>query len=111
MDDLKKVIQNNILKLMSESGISMRQLSADINCSESYVQKILSGDFTPKLERLLDISDYFNVPIWALFLSEENTPDKLSQIEAYLLEFDEETLEATLNIIKRIRPKADKSRT
>lgn len=108
MEELKKVIQNNILELMAESNISMRQLSADINCSESYVQKILSGNFTPKLEKLLDIADYFQVPIWTLFLSEENTPDKLSEIESYLLKFDEETLDATLNLMKCVRTKTEK---
>lgn len=108
MENLKKVIQNNILKLMSESNISMRQLSADINCSESYIQKILSGNFVPKVERLQCIADYFHVPIWALFLSEENTPDKISQIEAFLLNFDEETLDATLNLVKCIRSRTEK---
>lgn len=108
MEDLKKVIQNNILELMSESNISMRQLSADINCSESYVQKILSGNITPKLEKLQIIAEYFDVPVWALFLSTENTPSQLSEIEAYLLSFDEDTLDATLNLIKCIRTSAEK---
>lgn len=108
MEDLKKVIQNNILELMAESNISMRQLSADINCSESYVQKILSGNFTPKLEKLMIIADYFQVPIWTLFLSAENTPNKLSEIEAYLLKFDEPTLDDTLNMVKCIRTKSEK---
>lgn len=108
MENLKKVIQGNILELMSKSNISMRQLSADINASESYVQKILSGDFTPKLERLLDIAEYFNVPIWALFLSEDTAPDKVAQIESYLLSFDDDALDATLHMVKRIAPKSDK---
>lgn len=107
MEKLQKVIQNNILKLMSESNVSMRQLSADINCSESYVQKLLNGDFHPKLEKLTDIADYFHVPIWALFLSEELTSDKIQQIESYLLTFDEAALDATLNVVKLIKPKSE----
>lgn len=104
MDNLKKVIQHNILNLMSETNISMRQLSADINCSESYIQKILSGEFTPKLERLLDIANYFEVPLWTLFLDRDATPDKITQIESFLYTFDEDAIDATLHIVKRIQP-------
>lgn len=107
MEKLKKIIQGNILELMSQSNISMRQLSADINCSESYVQKILSGDFTPKLERLLDIANYFQVPIWMLFLSPETTPDKAYQIQSYVLKLDDDSMDATLNIVKRLPPKSE----
>ncbi len=104
MDELKKIIQQNILTEMTKANISMRQLSADINCSESYMQKLLNGNFVPTLEKLNIIADYFNIPIWALFLSETLTPDKVHQIDSYLLTFDEETLNATLNIVRRIRP-------
>lgn len=108
MEKLKKTIQGNILELMSKSNISMRQLSADINCSESYVQKILSGDFTPKLERLLDIAEYFGVPIWMLFFSPDDAPDKATQIQAYVLQLDDDSMDATLNIVKRLPTKFDK---
>ena len=104
MENLKKVIQTNILELMSKSNISMRQLSADINCSESYIQKILSGDFTPKLEKLLDIANYFGVPLWMILLDKNATPDKIIQIEAFLYTLDEDALDATLHIVKRIQP-------
>lgn len=104
MDTLKKIIQNNILNEMNKANISMRQLSADINCSESYVQKLLNGNFVPTLEKLKDIAEYFKVPIWTFFLSEELTTGKIQQINTYLLTFDEEALDATLNIVRRIKP-------
>ncbi len=104
MENLKKVIQTNILEWMSQAEISMRQLSADINCSESYVQKILSGDFTPKLDKLQDIANYFDMPLWMMFFDKDATPDKISQIDAFLYTLDEEALDATLNIVKRIQP-------
>lgn len=104
MENLKKIIQTNILEWMSQNNVSMRQLSADINCSESYVQKILSGDFTPKLEKLQDIADYFDKPLWMMFFDKNATPDKITQIEAFLYTFDEDALDATLHIVKRIQP-------
>ncbi len=104
MDTLKKIIQSNILNEMNKANISMRQLSADINCSESYVQKLLNGNFVPTLEKLNDIAEYFKVPIWTFFLSEELTTGKIQQINTYLLTFDEEALDATLNIVRRIKP-------
>ena len=104
MDILKKTIQNNIFNEMTKANISMRQLSADINCSESYVQKLLNGNFVPTLEKLNVIADYFNVPVWSFFLSEELSQGKLQQINTYLLTFDEEALDATLNIVRRMKP-------
>ena len=104
MEELKKIIQNNILALMEERNISMRQLSADMNRSESYAQKLLNGDFVPKLDKLLLIAEYFNVPIWRLFLSTELTTGKLQEIETYLLTFDDDALDATLNMVRRIQP-------
>ena len=108
MEELKKIIQNNILELMEERNISMRQLSANMNRSESYAQKLLNGDFVPKLDKLLMIAEYFNVPIWRLFLSTELATGKLQQIETYLLTFDEDALDATLNIVRRIQPTPQK---
>ena len=108
MEELKKIIQNNILELMEERNLSMRQLSADMNRSESYAQKLLNGDFVPKLDKLLIIADYFEVPIWRLFLSKELATGKLQEIETYLLSFDEETLDATLNMVRRIQPTSEK---
>ncbi len=104
MEELKKIIQRNILNEMNKANISMRQLSADISCSESYVQKLLNGNFVPTLEKLNVIADYFDIPIWTLFLSEDLTFNKVQQINSYLLTFDEEALDATLNIVRRIQP-------
>lgn len=104
MDKLKKIIQNNILNEMNKANISMRQLSADINCSESYVQKLLNGDLVPTLEKLNTIAEYFGVPIWTFFLAEELTTGKLDQINTYLLTFDEKALDATLNMVRLITP-------
>ena len=104
MDKIKKIIQDNILSEMEKADISMRQLSADINCSESYVQKLLNGDFVPTVEKLSIIADYFEIPLWKLFLAPDMTPDKIEQITAYLLTFDEDALDATLNIVRRISP-------
>lgn len=104
MDKVKKIIQDNILNEMEKADISMRQLSADINCSESYVQKLLNGNFVPTVEKLSIIADYFQIPLWKLFLAPDLTPDKVEQITAYLLTFDEEALDATLNMVRRMHP-------
>ncbi len=108
MEELKKIIQQNILDLMEERNLSARRLSADMNLSESYAQKLLNGTFVPKLDKLLMIAEYFNVPIWRLFLSPELATGKLQEIETYLLTFDEATLDATLNLVSRIQPNSEK---
>lgn len=104
MDELQKIIQANILELMIQSGASMRQVSTDINCSESYIQKILSGTFTPTLEKLVDIAAYFNVPVTALLETETTISPKIHEIDALLVNLDDGALDAVLEIVKRIVP-------
>lgn len=108
MNELMQIIQDNILDLLDERNISMRQLSADIDCSDSYIQKMLNGKLVPGLDKLTLIAEYFGIPVWRLFLSEELANGKLQQIESYLLTFDEETLDATLTMVRRIQPEATK---
>lgn len=59
-------LRENILCRMEENNISMVQLSLQIGASESYIQKVLSGEIRPSLERVDAISRYFGCEPWEL---------------------------------------------
>ncbi|MDD6573254.1 MAG: helix-turn-helix transcriptional regulator [Thermoflexaceae bacterium] len=90
--DLEKIIQNNIVNLLNNNpNISMRTLSDAIDGSPSYIQKILGGKFTPSLNKLIEISNYFNVPVSTLF-SEGNFSPEEEAIIAKLDSLSDESL-------------------
>lgn len=97
-----QILQNNLYKLMQDSNVSMRQLSTEAGLSPSYVQKLLAGDINPKLDKLVELSNYFETST-AKLLNEEENPSLLRQeIHSYLISFDDDTLEALLEICRRI---------
>lgn len=67
IDDVKSILQKNITTLLdSDTPFSMRKLSMEINCSESYIQKVVEGKIVPSLQKLIDIANYFDVPLATL---------------------------------------------
>lgn len=98
-----QILQTNLYKLMHESNTSMRQLSADAGVSPSYVQKLLSGDINPRLDKLVELGNCFSTSSSQL-LNNEVPPSLLRQeINSYLVKFDDDTLELVLEICKRMK--------
>ena len=98
-----QILQKNLYKLMHESNTSMRQLSAEAGMSPSYVQKLLSGDINPKLDKLVELGNCFSTSSSEL-LNDVVPPSLLRQeINSYLVEFDDSTLEFILEMCKRMK--------
>ncbi|MBQ7919014.1 MAG: helix-turn-helix transcriptional regulator [Lachnospiraceae bacterium] len=98
-----QVLQKNLYKLMHESNTSMRQLSADAGVSPSYVQKLLSGDINPRLDKLVELGNCFSTSSSQL-LNDEVPPSLLRQeINSFLVEFDDDALEFVLEMCKRMK--------
>lgn len=98
-----QILQNNLYKLMHESNTSMRKLSADAGVSPSYVQKLLSGEINPKLDKLVELGNCFETSTSALL--DDGVPPSLlrQEINTYLLEFDDGSLEFLLQMCKRMK--------
>ena len=61
--EIQKTLLNNINQLMHAHNVSMRQLSCDIGCSDSYIQKLMAEEMDPSLDTLINISLRFHVSI------------------------------------------------
>lgn len=71
--DLSRILQKNLIALLNQHNeMSIRQLSALLGKSNSYVQKIMNGTFLPSLDKLLEICDYFDISL-ATLLAEDDT--------------------------------------
>lgn len=67
VEELKRTIIDNLNILMRKnSGITQKSLSLSIGASESYIQKVMSGNCTPTLDKLVEICNYFDIPITVL---------------------------------------------
>lgn len=66
---LHEILEHNICSLMlnEESPTpSMRYLSTCIGASEGYIQKILTSENFPSIEKLLQIADHYEIEPWML---------------------------------------------
>lgn len=97
-----QILQNNLYKLMQASNTSMRQLSTEAGMSPSYVQKLLSGDINPRLDKLVELGNYFDTSSSKLLDGEEPPSLLRQEIHNYLLSFDDSTLEVLLEVCKRM---------
>ena len=97
-----EILQRNLYKLMHDSNTSMRKLSAEVGVSPSYVQKLLSGEINPKLDKLVELGNCFSTSSSEL-LDEAIEPSVLRQeINAYLVRFDDSSLDFILQMCKRM---------
>ena len=65
-------LSNKLYSLRKKSGLSQEQLAEQLNVSRQAISKWESGHSTPESEKLLIISEFFNVSIDYL-LKDENT--------------------------------------
>lgn len=66
---LHDIIETNLNALMNKEqnhAPSMRYLSTCIGASSGYIQKILSSDSLPSLDKLEAISEHYDVEVWTL---------------------------------------------
>lgn len=58
----RKVLAENLHKLLDSKGIDQRALAEHIGVSDSAVSQWLSGDKYPRIDKIQKIADFFNVP-------------------------------------------------
>lgn len=66
---LHEIIANNLIQLMNQEqnhSPSMRYLSTCIGTSAGYIQKINSGKAFPSCEKLLALTNHYEVEPWTL---------------------------------------------
>ena len=66
---------NRLYQLRKQKGLSQEELANRLNVSRQTVSKWEVGDSTPDMEKLIAISDLFDVSLDKLVMGKEDTPD------------------------------------
>ncbi|MCD8323587.1 MAG: hypothetical protein LUC32_01285 [Clostridiales bacterium] len=70
-----EIFRQNLATLLSSKSVSMRQLSKDIDASDSYVQKVLAENTNPSFEKIDCLSEYYDLKSWELFYDFEDATE------------------------------------
>lgn len=100
--EIQKTLLSNINRLMHENNVSMKQLSSDIGCSDSYIQKVMAEEIDPSLDTLFNISQRFHVSLQSFFENDVLRSSKLKEVDAYLISLNDKELDAVLTLSKSI---------
>lgn len=79
--NIRKLIGNNINKLIKENNISQRKIAEIINITNSTLDKYISGEQVIDSEKLIIISNYFKVSFDYFFIEEHKESKLLFRIE------------------------------
>ena len=76
MDDIKKIIANNIIELRAEAGMKQAELAEKINYSDKSVSKWERAEAAPDAAVLRNIADVFGVTVDRLVYSHDELKAK-----------------------------------
>lgn len=92
---------NNLYKLRKQKGLSQDELGSKLNVSRQTVSKWELGQTTPELEKLIGISDFFDVSIDKLVMDaaesvadevENNNVQSENTLKKYIRNIDKKKL-------------------
>ena len=67
----RKILEDNIIRLMMEKNLTARALSIRIEKNEWYITRMLNGKIEPSLQVLCKIAEGLRVPVADLFTKKE----------------------------------------
>lgn len=80
MTSIKKVISENLRKLMEHNGLSACELGLVSGITQRTISTILdyeNHEYVPTVNTLYTLSKYFDIPVY-YFLVEDMTPDMMA---------------------------------
>ena len=63
----RKIMEDNIIRIMMEKNLSARALSIRIEKNEWYITRMLNGKIDPSLQVICKIADILHVSVAELF--------------------------------------------
>ena len=63
----RKILEDNIIRLMMEKNLTARALSIRIEKNEWYITRMLNGKIDPSLQVICKIADILHVSVAELF--------------------------------------------
>lgn len=94
-----------IATLRTKKGVSARDMSLSIGQNPGYINNIESGKSLPSLTGIFYICDYLKITPSELFDIDNNNPAKLSRINEYLKQLNDEQLDIVENLVKNLANK------
>ena len=67
----RKILEDNIIRLMMEKNLTARALSIRIEKNEWYITRMLNGKIDPSIDTLFDIAEALRVEPEELFTEKE----------------------------------------
>ena len=70
-EQTRKILEDNIIRLMMEKNLTARALSIRIEKNEWYITRMLNGKIDPSLDTLFHIAEALRVELAELFTKKE----------------------------------------
>ncbi|UFA56447.1 helix-turn-helix domain-containing protein [Staphylococcus aureus] len=88
----REIFSENLLSLLNKKGIDQKQLATDLNISPASVTHWIKGNKYPRIGRIEELAEYFNVPMSRLTQNQDKD-EQQDTIAAHLDgDFTEEEL-------------------
>ena len=71
-EETRKILEDNINRILNEKDRSMRWLSLNIGNNERYIARLLNGKFVPSLQVICKIAEVLRVSVADLFTKKES---------------------------------------
>ena len=71
-DKMRKILEDNVIRLMMERNLSSRALSKRISMNDWYITRMLNGKVDPSLDALFQIAEALRVEPAELFTKKED---------------------------------------
>lgn len=98
-------VRERITQLRLQKGVSEYKMSYDLGHSRGYINNISSGKTLPSMAEFFAICDYFGITPGEFFSENISNPTLCQSVLSGLDQLDEEDLQLTLAIIKRLMRK------
>ena len=70
-EETRKILEDNITRILNEKDRSMRWLSLNIGNNERYIARLLNGKLVPSLQVICKIAEVLRVSVADLFTKKE----------------------------------------
>ena len=70
-EETRKILEDNINRILNEKDRSMRWLSLNIGNNERYIARLLNGKLVPSLQVICKIAEVLRVSVAELFTKKE----------------------------------------
>ena len=71
-EETRKILEDNINRILNEKDRSMRWLSLNIGNNERYIARLLNGKLVPSLQVICKIAEVLRVSVADLFTKKES---------------------------------------